>query len=79
MKLITIFNFLFNISLIVYVLYKIKPFYFEIEKTFWTEKPTYLILWVKKSENHYRSVFSIPLCDTKKAYKEDTIANKKKK
>lgn len=79
MKLITLFNFLCNILILIFFIKKTKPITFEIEKTCWTEKPLYLIVWLRQSSHSYKSIIRIPLCDTKKANDEDTIANKKNK
>jgi hypothetical protein len=47
MKTLIIINFIINVLIIVYMLYKENRFYFEINKTFWKETPYSISLWYK--------------------------------
>lgn len=45
MKAIIIFNLITNLIIIFVYLYKINPFYFEVQRTFWKNRPYGIMLW----------------------------------
>jgi hypothetical protein len=45
MKAIIIFNLITNLIIIGVYLHKINPFYFEVQRTFWMNRPCGIMLW----------------------------------
>ncbi len=45
MNAITIFNFITNIALVIFLVYKYNPFWISVNRTFWMKKVVSFTLW----------------------------------
>lgn len=67
MEILTIFNTVISIGLLLFLIWKyfIRKFHFEVSKTFWYKIPYSVTLWYTYKESKYGStskgIFTIPL------------------
>ena len=75
MNYLTIFNFIVNIIIMGYLVYKVFPFHISVNKTFWCKRVTALtiMMYTKRSEygSSSKGLFTIPIRNYKKAEEWD--------
>ena len=85
MKTITYFNFIVNILIIGYLMYKFNPFYIKINRTFWYKKIKSFTLMCVTSESDYtresKGIFTFSIRNGKKLdeWDTDTFRSKQQK